>query len=143
MDQVWVLVRILATGPKPDLPVRLVNPVNASDHPRPFGDLVFNVALLRVDQVEMPPAITFRHVDYFVSFLQPINKREAQTLGMNSPKERFCFLVNKIAELASVRINFDQTEALMPTIGLLIGEIPAIAFPTQPRLEPLVLEAIH
>jgi hypothetical protein len=62
---------------------------------------------------------------------------------MRNPDEGIALFVDDIPRRAGMRINLDQPEALMATIGLLISKVSAVFPPAQPRAKPLVLEAIQ
>ena len=66
VDQVGVLIGVDPTGPKPDLPRLLVDPIDRSYDPFASRDLMFDPALVDIDQVEMSITVTFRRVDHFV-----------------------------------------------------------------------------
>src|SRR6185369_4137825 len=61
VDVVRVLRRINAAGAEPDLTFLDINAVDATDEPIAFGDLIFHRAGGLINQIEMVPAIAFRH----------------------------------------------------------------------------------
>ena len=71
MDEVRILVGVLAAGAEPDLPLLLVDAVDAADDVRALGDLVLDLAGLGVDQVEVPPAVALGDVDDLVGPVEP------------------------------------------------------------------------
>ena len=66
VDEIRVLPGILAAGAEPDLPLLLVDAVDAAHDVFALRDLVLDLALLRVDQVEVPPAVALGGVDDLV-----------------------------------------------------------------------------
>ena len=85
MDEVRVLVRVLAAGAEPDL---AASSSSIRSMPRttysPLGDRVLDLAGLRVDQVEVPPAVALGDVDDLVGLVEPVDG----AAGPRSRRER-------------------------------------------------------
>src|SRR5262249_25098831 len=93
VDQVRVLVRVHAAGAKPDLPLLLVNAVDAADDPFAFGDLVLDDAGFGIDQVKLTPTVALGGVDDFLGFLQPVHGLQVHVFRVGGPDERLGLLV--------------------------------------------------
>src|SRR5262249_32061685 len=132
VDEIRVLARILAAGAEPDLPLRLVDEVDAPDDIGPLGDLVLDRARPRIDQVEMPPAVALRGVEDFARLIQPVDGVQPHRLPVSGPDERRARLVDDVAILAGMRIDADHSVALVPAVDLLIAEVAAVLAPVQP-----------
>ena len=134
MDEVGILVRIPAAGAEPDLSLGLVDPVDAPHDVRTLGDRVLDCSGLRIDQVEVPPAVSLRHINQLVGFLEPGHGGQAEGLAMGRPDECLALLVDDIGDLAGLRVDPDHPVSLVPAIDLLIGEMPAVLVPPKPWL---------
>src|SRR5262249_6801702 len=142
MNEVRVLSLVLAAGPEPDLPTCLIDAVDATDDVGAARDLVLDLSLLDVDQVKMPPAVAFRGVDDLPRLLQPVDEVETDVLGVRGPDEGLGLLVEEVPRLGGVRIDLDDAEALVPTVGFRIGERVAVGLPAEARraeVDPLHL----
>ncbi len=143
MNQIWILIRVLATGVEPNLPVLFVDPVNATHHILAFCDLVLDFAFRRIDQIKMPPAVALGDVDRFIGLLQPVDETQAQTLRVLGPDERLGFLVDEVADCAGLRIHFDHPKSLAAPVHVLVGKMASVAIPVETGCFPFVLESIH
>src|SRR2546422_1053582 len=112
---------------------------NATHDILAFRDLVFDFAFLRIDQVEMPPAIALGHVNNFIGLLQPVDETQVQTLCVSGPDERLGCLVDEVADCAGLRIHFDHPKSLVAAVHLLVGKMAPVAIPVETRRFPFVL----
>src|SRR5439155_13681968 len=123
--------RVAAASAKPDLPLVLVDAIDAADDEFPLRNLIFDRAFLGVDQIQVPPAVALRSVDQVVGLFEPIDELQANGLCVGGPNERFAFLVYKIAAAAGARVDFDEPQSLMTAIDLLIREGAAVFVPAN------------
>src|SRR5436305_1703945 len=96
MDEVGILTGILAPGAEPDLPLLLVDQVDSPDDVLPPCHLVLDLALLRIDQVEMPPAAALRGVEDLAGPVEPVDRPQAHILGVGGPDERAGLLIDEV-----------------------------------------------
>src|SRR5262249_32260833 len=141
VDEIRVLAGILAAGAEPDLPLRLVDEVDASNDIGPLGDLVLDRTGLRIEQVEMPPAVALRGVEDLTRFIEPVDGTQPHGLPMGGPDERRTRLVDEIANLAGVGVDADHAVAPMPAVDLLIAEVAPVLVPVQSW--DVVVDPIH
>ena len=148
MHEVRILIGILAAGVKPDLSFLLVDLVDAADNILARGDLILDAAVFDVEQVQVPPAVAFRGVNRLVAFRQPVDALQVDVLGMGRPDERLRFFVEDIEAFAGMRIDVDDPQPLVAAIDLFVGQVPAVAIPSDTwkvevnlfdvRLDPLL-----
>ena len=140
MDEVRVLPGILASGAEPDLPLLLVDEVNAADDVVSARDLVLDLPLLRIDEVEVPPAVALGGVEDLAGLVEPVHGLQVHVLGVCGPDERAGLLVDQVPGLAGVRVDLDHAEPLVAPVDLLVGEMAAVLVPVQSRL--VVVDAV-
>src|SRR5450759_3947385 len=63
VEEVWILAGVHAVGAEPDLPLLLVDLLDAANRPLALRDLVLDRPRGTVEQVEVVPAVAFRHPD--------------------------------------------------------------------------------
>ena len=97
MNQIRVLIRINAARAKPHHPVRLVDAVDAAHDPFAAGDGILQFARVRIDQIQVPPAVAFGGVDDFIGLLQPVHQGKVQVLGVGGPDECAGSFVDEVA----------------------------------------------
>src|SRR5262245_40879247 len=131
MDQVGVLVRVLAAGLEPDLPFVLVDTLDATNDVLARSDQVLDLALPGIDQVQVPPAIALGGIEDLLAIPQPAHRWQVHAVRVSRPDKCLGLLVDDIADLAGLCINLDQSETLMAAVRLLVGECVAVAVPAQ------------
>ena len=134
MDEVGILIRVLTAGAEPDLTLRLVDRGRCPGRRTAPGDRVLDRAGLRVDQVEVPPAVALRGVDQLGRIVEPGHGAQADGLAVRGPDEGVALLVDDVARPAGLRIDPDHPVSLVPAVDLLVGEMPAVLVPAKPRL---------
>src|SRR5688572_4670233 len=154
MNEIRVLLWIFTGGAEPDLPFFFVDAVDAAHDVVAFGDggksrrrgILTGLAEFapprRRNEIEMAPAVALGDVDDLVTLFEPVDEIEAEIFDVSRPNERVGFLVDDVARLAGLRIDFNYAQALMTPIRLLIHEAPFVGAPMHARPEPLVLHAI-
>src|SRR4051812_46683830 len=118
LNEAWVLVGVLAPGPKPDLPFLFIDHVDAAQDKFPLRNLVLDRACPGIHQIEMSPPIALGDVNHLVRFFEPVHILEIQTLSMSSPNKGLCLFINQISQRASLRIDFDHPISLVPSVDL-------------------------
>ena len=131
MHEIGILVSILAACLKPNLSLRLVDPLDAAEHKFPPGDL-FQLASPEIQQVEVSPAVTLGNVNRFFGARLVIQQAKSQRFDMSGPNKRVGFFVDQILHGATGNGDGDQSKALMPAVDLFIREGFAILAPTYP-----------
>src|SRR5207249_11849961 len=110
---IGVLVIILAAGAKPNLPLLFINAVHAAHDPIALRDLILDSAFLRIDQIEMPPAVALGSEDDLVGLLQPVDEIQPQVLRVGGPDERRAPLVDQVANHSRASVHADDAKSLM------------------------------
>src|SRR5262245_35098927 len=100
MNEIRILVRVLAAGSEPDLPIFFVNLIDPANDKLSFGYLVFNPPFLRIDQVKMPPTVALGDVNHFVGFFEPVDVSEVETLSVSGPDKRLALFIYQISQRA-------------------------------------------
>src|SRR5262249_10964696 len=133
MNQVRILTVVPAAGAEPDLTIFFVNLIDAADDPLAFGDLVLQLAFLAVVKIQVPPAVHFGDVNQFITVVEVMNE-VAGPLCVRGPDERLALLVDQVARLAGVAVEFNKTQSLVAAIDLAIREMPAVLLPANFRI---------
>src|SRR5262245_12119158 len=87
MDQIRILVRVPTRGAKPDLTLLFIDALDSADDEVALGDLTLDRPFLGIDQIQMPPAITLRDIDEFVTPFEPVHRPQSDAFGVRSPDE--------------------------------------------------------
>src|SRR5437016_3780785 len=133
VDEIWIFVRILDAGAEPDLPLVFVNVFDEADDIRPTCDLILEFPCAGINKVEVSPAVPFGHMDDLVSPIQVIHEVQAEVFLVIGPDEGPGLLVDKVAGGTRTRVDFDEPEALVAAVHLLVGDAAAVFGPTQAR----------
>ena len=88
VDEVRILAGVLASRPEPDLPLLLIDQVDAADDVLAAGDRVLDLPLPGVDEVEMSPAVTLGGVEDLVRPVEPVDAVQIDVLRVCGPDER-------------------------------------------------------
>src|SRR5215472_11192316 len=107
MDEIRILVRILATGKEADFALVLVDALQAAHHVIALGDLALDLSLRGVNEIEMPPTVALGGVEDFIRLSQISNDGEPgilHALAVGGPYEGFTLFVDEIADLAGLGI---------------------------------------
>src|SRR5258707_294926 len=94
MDEVRILIRILAAGAEPDLAILFIDAVDASNDILTLRNLVLDLPFLRVDQIQVTPPVPLRGINELVRFLQPIHVMQIQTFRVGRPDEGVGLFIN-------------------------------------------------
>jgi hypothetical protein len=144
MHEVRVLSWILAGGSEPDLPFFFVNAVNAAHDIITCcdGGQSRRRGIFTIGKIEMTPAVALGDVNDLIGFFEPVDEVQVEVFDVSRPDERVAFLVDDVARLAGLGIDFNHTQALMSPIGLLVHEMSFVGAPIKTRPEPLMFQAI-
>ena len=88
----------------------------------------------------MPPAIAFCDVNDLIRFIEPGDGADVERLAMGRPDECLGLLVDQVARLTGVGIDFDQPESLVAAVGFFVREMAAVFPPAHPR--PFKINAV-
>ncbi len=86
MLEVWVLTGVPAACREPDLPLLLVDAVDAAHDPLALGDRLRR-AVPRIDEVEVPPPVALGGVDHLLGRFEPVDATQVDFLGVSRPDE--------------------------------------------------------
>src|SRR5690242_593217 len=111
MDVVGILTGPNPACAEPDLTRLRIDAVDASDHPRSAGDLGFDLAGPGVIEVKVIPAVALGHPDDLARIVEQLEIELARVIN-----ERGTLLVDDGLGLASLRIDGDDPEHLMPAL---------------------------
>ncbi len=78
-----------AARPEPDLAFCFIHTLYAAHDPRPFGDLVFDLTCLLIEEVEVIPSVALGHPENFVAVIQVMDELLSGVID-----ERFALLIN-------------------------------------------------
>jgi hypothetical protein len=101
--------------------------VHPANYPFPFGDLIFYFAACAVVEVEVIPAVAFRHPDDFFAVIHVV-----PIFFAGITEKCFGFFVNDGARTSAFGIHFDDAVNLMPALVVFKSEAAAVLPPRRP-----------
>src|SRR5947209_13750223 len=108
MKVVRVLTGANSSGAEPDLPLFFVHLIDATHHPITFGNLVFHFTSLSIVKIKMVPAVSLRHPDNLMRFVEVLHK-----LFVGVIDESLAVLIHNCARLPSGRVHSHNAQYLM------------------------------
>ena len=127
LQEIRILVGVHAAGEEPDLALLLIDTLDAAHHPRSFGDLTLQDALLAVVQIEVVPSASFGCPQYFLAVPHGV-----QVVLVVVVNEGLGVLVYQSPNLAAEGVHLDDPTALVATVALLEHERVLVVLPAQP-----------
>ena len=133
--EVRILAGIHAAGAEPDLPLDGIDVLHGAHDPLAFGDLVLHRAGGAVVEIQMVPAVAFRHPDDFLAVVHVVAELLAG-IGERAVRgavgeERLRLFRDDRARGAGRRVDFDDAVDLVSALVVFEGQRPAVLAPLE------------
>ena len=124
MDVIGVFTCIFAATFEDDGTILLIDVHHFANHPFAFRDLIFDGSLLGIEQIQMVPAVAFRHPNDFLGVFQVVAVMFSAVFHI-----RLAFFFDQNADGARGSVHFNHLIQLVSTLVELEGEVLAVWCP--------------